>query len=131
MIRNVAQCVICKDFKPIVSHGRCAACLMAIRREALRKGEPVHNPQEYSLLRELNKYLSRFVKAATAIEDGQVPERFISPVDHQTLRRIVRQTIDRIQAAKKETEHQSDQAEVNDENEFELTPLNAEDEEPE
>jgi hypothetical protein len=80
---------------------------MKERREAERRGEPVHNPQEHSLLRELNKYLGRFIKAVTALEDGPIPDIFISAADHQTVRRIIREAIDRIQAEKKATEHQS------------------------
>jgi hypothetical protein len=130
-LRRVDVCIICRDFRPIVSHGRCATCLMQIRREAMRRGEPVYNPQEFTLLRELNKYLSRFVKAATAIEDGAVPETFISAAEHQTVRRIIRETIDKIQMAKRETEHQPVPVEVNGSQEIELTVNNFQDEEPE
>jgi hypothetical protein len=98
--------MICQDPRvQIVSKGRCAKCLMRQRREAERRGEPVHNPQEYTYLKELNGYLSRFVKAAAALEDAAIPETFISPKDHQTLRRIIRQSIDKIQLAKRRTEH--------------------------
>ena len=105
-MRTIDTCQVCGDPRvPSVSKGRCAKCVMQERREADRRGEAVHNPQEYSMLRELNKYLSRFVKAVTALEDGQIPDIFISATDHQTVRRILREAIDRIQAEKKGTEH--------------------------
>jgi hypothetical protein len=78
---------------------------MKERREADRRGEPVHNPAEYTYLKELNKYLGRFVKAVTALEDGAIPDTFISAIDHQIVRRIIRESIDRIQAEKKANEH--------------------------
>jgi hypothetical protein len=107
-VRSIGTCTVCGDPRvPIVSRGRCAKCLMRERREADGRGEPVHNPAEYTYLKELNKYLGRFVKAVTALEDGQIPDTFISPTDHQTVRRIIRESIDRIQAEKKASEHQS------------------------
>ena len=105
-MRSCGICVICGDPREIVSRGKCAKCLMKERREAERRGEPVHNPAEYTYLKELNKYLGRFVKAATALEDGAIPETFISTADHQTLRRIIRESIDGIQAKKKTLEVQ-------------------------
>jgi hypothetical protein len=105
-MRRIDTCQVCGDPRvQLVSQGKCAKCLMRERREAQRRGEAVHNPQEYSLLRELNRYLSRCVKAVTAIEDGPLPEWFMSATDYQTVRRILRETIDRIQAEKKTTEH--------------------------
>jgi len=107
-VRSIGTCNVCGDpRREIVSRGRCAKCLMQERREAQRRGEPVHNPAEYTYLKELNKYLGRFVKAVTALEDGQIPDTFISSSDHQTVRRIIRESIDRIQAEKKASEHRS------------------------
>jgi hypothetical protein len=106
MMRRIDTCVVCGDPRvQIVSKGRCAKCLMKERREAERRGEPVHDPVEHTYLKELNSYLTRFVKAAAALEDAAIPETFISPEDHNTVRRIIRQAIDRIQAAKQTTEH--------------------------
>ena len=105
-MRRIDTCMNCRDPRvQIVSKGRCAKCLMRERREADRRGEPVHNPQEFTYLRELNGYLARFVRAAGALEDAAIPETFISAKDHQTLRRIIRQSIDKIQSAKRSTEH--------------------------
>lgn len=105
-VRMIGTCVVCQDPRvQLVSNRRCAKCLMRERREAERRGEPVHNPQEHTYLKELNGYLTRLVKAATALEDAAIPENFISPEDHQTLRRILRQSIDKIQSAKRSTEH--------------------------
>ncbi len=114
-MRRLDTCIICGDPRvQIVSRGKCAKCLMRERREAERRGEPVHNPAEYTLLKELNKYLSRFVKAVTALEDGPIPDTFISATDHQTVRRIIRESIDRIQAEKKANEHQGGVSPVRD-----------------
>lgn len=107
-MRSIGTCTVCGDPRvQIVSRGKCAKCLMRERREAERRGEPVHNPAEYSYLKELNKYHSRFLKAVTALEDGAIPETFITATDHQTIRRILRESIDRVQAEKKASEHQS------------------------
>jgi hypothetical protein len=106
MSRTLAACVVCGDPRvQIVSKGRCAKCLMKERREAERRGEAVHNPAEHTYLKELNGYLSRFVKAAAALEDAAVPDTFISAEDLNTVRRIIREGIDRVQAAKRGTEH--------------------------
>ena len=133
-MRSIGTCVVCGDPRvQIVSRGKCAKCLMRERREADRRGEPVYNPAEYTYLKELNKYLGRFVKAATALEDSQIPDIFISASDHETVRRIIRESIDRIQAAKKASEHKSGLSAMDD-----LQPVNdglagpeVEDEKPE
>jgi hypothetical protein len=107
-VRRIDICVVCGDPRvEIVSRGRCAKCLMAERREALGRGEPVHNPQEYSMLRELNRYHTRLLKAITALEDGAIPDTYISTADHLTMRRILREGIDQIQLDKKEAEEQA------------------------
>ena len=80
---------------------------MAERREAQTRGEAVRNPAEFSYLRELNRYLTRMVKAVTEVENGPIPDTFMSPTDHQTVRRILRETIDRIQIEKKNSEHKA------------------------
>ena len=104
-VRRIDECLECGDPREIVSKGRCAKCLMRERREAERRGEPVHNPQGHTLWRELNRYHARYLKAVTALEDGPNPEKFISAADHQTMRRILREAIDHIQAEKKAYEH--------------------------
>jgi hypothetical protein len=48
------------------------------------------------------------------LEDGPIPDTFISAADHQTLRRIIREAIDRIQAEKKANEHRSGVAVMDD-----------------
>ena len=106
--RQIGVCVECEDERvPIVSRGRCAKCLMVDRRADEERGVPVHNAQEFSMLRELNGYINRIMKAITAIEDGAIPDTFISAADHLTVRRILREAVDQIQIAKKEAEQRA------------------------
>lgn len=95
MSRSVGVCVICGgDRLQIVSKGRCARCLMRERR-----GEAVDS---LAYLRELRGNLTSLQKAATVLEDAQIPDIFVSAEDYQTLRRIIHQGMDRIEAARKE-----------------------------
>jgi hypothetical protein len=89
----------------VVSQGRCAKCLMQLRREAERRGEPVFDPCEHAYISELNGYLSRFVRASAALEDAPVPDIFITPSDLLRVRRILRTAIEKVQATKATTEH--------------------------
>ena len=106
-VRQIDTCVVCGDPRAeIVSRGRCAKCVMRERREAERRGEPVHNPGEYNVFAGAER-LSQAVydNGGAAAENGPIPDTFISPEDHNTLRRIIRQSIDKIQTAKRSTEH--------------------------
>jgi hypothetical protein len=110
--RPVHKCQECGDPREIVSHGLCAKCLMSMRREADRRGEPVFDPCQYAYLQELNSYLNRLVRASSALEDAPVPDIFVTPADLLYVRRVLREAVEKVQAVKATTEQSGVEADV-------------------
>jgi hypothetical protein len=127
-MRRTGNCVVCGEFRELVSRERCSKCLAKAIRAAMKEAEgeapflgPDRSQQTYQ--KELNKARTNFSRMISLMDDATMSDLVLPKEEYVLIKDCLLEAIDRINGMQKDREAVSG---VN--SEPELVPTSTKDE---